>query len=303
MQKFRADLHLHTVCSDGAYTPSEIARRCKEAGLFAFSITDHDNMDGTEEGEKAARVYGLGYVRGWEISAYNGACKVHVLGYGCEKNEAYDEFLRQRFRGALVRIGNVLKKANDYFGLNVTMDEVESYHLRKTTPVHTMHVVTAFACRLSRKKGELYNEAFAFGCPAFSEECRPTPEDAIDVIHKTGGVAVLAHPGRIRDLTLEEYNEFRSTQDVARRGELLHLSDERRKVLMDSLVRAGLDGIESCYTTHTTEETEYFLHFAAENHLLVTGGSDFHAEGARNVLGLPEFFVDERLAEALKLRH
>ena len=99
----RADLHLHTLCSDGAYPPAEIARRCKAGGVELFSITDHDNMSGLEEGAEAAKRLGLRFVRGIEVSAYLGATKVHVLGYGCREGDAYTRFLKAREEGARAR--------------------------------------------------------------------------------------------------------------------------------------------------------------------------------------------------------
>ena len=104
----RADLHMHSVCSDGALPPAELARRAKQAGLGLFSLTDHDNMAGCAEAAEAAKALGLHFVRGIEISAYLGAAKVHVLGYGCAENEAYFRFLRC----GRLRAGSDMPRAN-----------------------------------------------------------------------------------------------------------------------------------------------------------------------------------------------
>ena len=290
---------MHSVFSDGAYTPSELARRVKEAGLSLFSLTDHDNMGGSEEAARAARALGLRFVRGWEVSSYEGGVKVHVLGYGCQNGREYEDFLKARFEGALVRAEKMVKMANDYLGLDVTMDEVESYRVRKNAPLHTMHVVSAFAQRLSRKKGAVYQELFDRGRPAFCADCRPTPLDAIDVIHRTGGIAVLAHPGRILDLDEADLRRYRETQDERVRNMLKAESDRRRVGLMEGLALAGIDGIECTYTTHTVKETEAFSDFARAHGLIMTGGSDFHFDGGRNVLGLPVFSADGELLERL----
>ena len=113
---------MHSVCSDGIYTPGELARFVKDAGVSLFSLTDHDNMGGNEEAAEAAKALGLTFVRGWEVSSYEGACKVHILGYGCAPNEAYRAFLKKRFEGAEIRARSKLKKANDFFGCDDTMD-------------------------------------------------------------------------------------------------------------------------------------------------------------------------------------
>lgn len=273
----RADLHIHTYFSDGAYSPEEIVRRVKEAGVSLFSVTDHDNAEGTERAESAAKREGLLFVRGMEISAYNEFGKVHVLGYRIDKNSAYERYLRERTEGAFERAADSLKKANAFFGTNLSMRDVEELHRAKNAPLHTMHVVDAFAKRLSRERGGLYREAFAFGKPAYSGLNRPSPEDAVRVIREMNGLACLAHPAQIG-------------ADGAVLGKLI-----------DGLVRAGLDGIECYHSTHTERETAEFASYAKEKGLLVTGGSDFHADGKERVLGLPAFYASDALIEAFFL--
>ncbi len=273
----RADLHLHSLCSDGAFPPAEIARRVKEAGVLMFSLTDHDNMAGAAEAAAAAQKLGLHFVRGIEISAYLGGAKVHVLGYGCEENGAYFDFLEERRRGARLRAEDAVQKANAVLGLDVTMDEVEGYHVRKETPMHTMHVVRAFAHRLNADMGAMYRDLFAPGGRAFSDLCRPSPADAVRCIRDMGGLAVLAHPAQI----------------------VLPSGTAGRKALMEELVDLGLGGIECYHSTHTAEETEEFLAFARGYGLIVTGGSDFHADGRSRAVGLP--FFDAKQIEKLLL--
>lgn len=263
----RADLHLHSLCSDGVFPPAEVARRVKEAGVQMFSLTDHDNMAGAEEAARAARELSLHFVRGIEISAYLGGAKVHMLGYGCKENGAYFAFLEERRKGAQVRVADAVKKANAVLGLDVTMDEVEGYHVRKEAPLHAMHAVQAFAERLNADMGAMYRDLFAPGKAAFSDMCRPSPADALRCIHDMGGLAVLAHPAQI----------------------FLPSGTAGRTALMEELAGLGLDGIECYHTTHTAKETEEFLAFAEGHGLIVTGGSDYHADGRMRTLGKPFF--------------
>ncbi len=270
----RGDLHLHSVYSDGALAPAELASLAARKGVELFSLTDHDNMEGNAEAAEAARACGLVFVRGWEISAYDG-CKIHVLGYGCEAGAAYRDFLAERTRCARLRAREMVDRANAYLGLHVTMSEVESERAKKDAPLHTMHVARAFARRLNRTAGEVYLACFNRGMPAYTAFGRPTPEEAIEVIHACGGIASLAHPGRIT------------------------LPFGEREAVMERLVRRGLDGIECHYTTHTAEETEYFTAFARRRGLLRTGGSDFHASGGRPKIGEPLFYADDDLLRAV----
>ena len=272
----RADLHIHTYYSDGAYSPAQIAAMAREAGLSLISMTDHDSLAGLEEKTRAAADSGLSYVPGWEVSAYQGDLKVHILGYGCRICAPYEQFLRARREGALARAEDIIARANEYFGLDVTLADAERFHQKKDAPLHTMHIVAAFAERLDRDKGDLYAAAFEPGKPCHSLIGRPSPQDAIDVIHASGGIAVLAHPGRIK------------------------LSAERRFSLMDELVGRGLDGIECSHSDHTEEQTAQFAAYARLRGLLQTGGSDFHAEGRSRVIGQPPFSPSEELLAAFR---
>lgn len=279
----RADLHLHTYYSDGKYSPAEVAALAKDAGVSLVSMTDHDSMEGLEEKVAAAKACSLSYVSGWEVSSYGAIGKVHVLGYGCKKGGAYENFLRERKEGALVRAEDCIGKANAFFGTKITLADALRERTKEETPLHTMHVVRAFARVLNTGKnalkmglGELYTEYFSKGKPAYSDLCRPTPADALNIVHETGGIAVLAHPGRIE-------------------------AGAAREELMDELCLSGLDGIECVYTTHTPEETEYFRAYAQKHDLLVTGGSDFHAENGRRFIGKPVFEADENLLRALRI--
>lgn len=269
-------MHIHTYYSDGAYSPAQIAAMAKAAGLSLISMTDHDSLAGLEEKAQAARAQGLSYVPGWEVSAYQGDLKVHILGYGCRICAPYEQFLRARIGGAVERAEDIIAKANEYFGLDVTLAEAERFHQKKDAPLHTMHIVAAFAARLGCNKGDLYAAAFEPGKPCHSTLGRPAPRDAIDVIHASGGIASLAHPGRIK------------------------LEDEGRFSLMDELVDAGLDGIECSHSDHTEEQTEQFAAYARLRGLLRTGGSDFHAEGRSRVVGQPPFTPAEELLAALR---
>ncbi len=293
----RADLHLHSQCSDGLLPPAILSRRVKEAGVELFSLTDHDTLAGEGEAAACAKALGLRFVRGIEISAYLGATKVHVLGYGCKEGEAYEKFLFTRVEGAKKRAEEIIKKANAYFGEDLTLHDIEAYHVRKEAPIHIMQIARAYADRTGRGAGDVYREAFGPYRPAFSDLCRPTPQDAIRAVHAMGGLAVLAHPAQILVLPKEVSENFHAFSKEERESAKARY-EGARDALMEELVQCGLDGIECFHTTHTAEETEKFLAFAKGRGLFVTGGSDFHADGTVRRIGRPVFdakAVEERL--------
>ncbi len=271
-----ADLHTHSIYSDGWYSPDELCKRARQRGISLLSITDHDTLAGEEIKRIAAAKYGLRYVTGWEISAYDRENKMHVLGYGCALNEAYYDFMGRRKKTAFLRAAESVEKLCEQ-GLNVTMEEVLSQRSSPDLPVHTMHIARAIAKALQIEEGEAYLRYLAHGRVGHSLFGRPSPKEAIDCIHACGGIAVLAHPGRI----------------------ILPFSEKENTVC--GYVKEGLDGIESIYTTHTQEETEYFVRLARELGIWQTGGSDTHVEDETHRIGAPAFSPSAELLERLQI--
>ncbi|MBE7077666.1 MAG: PHP domain-containing protein [Clostridiales bacterium] len=272
----RADLHLHSTYSDGVYSPDEVCRLAKANGVELLSITDHDTMAGHSVKIEAAKKYGLKYLVGWEISAYADLEKVHVLGYGCVLDERYEAFLSARKAASLARAEESVKKFRA-IGIPVSMEDINRQRSDLTAPIHTMHISRAVSKYLDIPPGEVYAQYLNVGKPANSNLGRPSPKEAIECIHELGGIAVLAHPGRITMTFLEREN------------------------LIEELISYGLDGIESYYTTHTEEETAYFLALAKKRGLLTTGGSDTHVQDTRTVIGTPAFYAGEELLKRVPI--
>lgn len=273
--QIRADLHTHSRYSDGKYTPQEVCERAKANGVQLLSITDHDTMGGDEEKHRYAQENGLLYVRGWEVSAYLGGTKVHITGYNCKQNDDYFRFLQERIDASYARAEENIQKLKA-LGYQVTIDDVRERLIDKNGPIHTSHVARAAAATSGGlSSGFFMSEYLTVGKPAFSSIGRPTPQDAVEIIHKLGGIASIAHPGRIT------------------------LSPENKENLIKALCAYGVDGIEAIYTTHTEEETNYFLSLANKFDLLVTGGSDTHKEKANYAIGSPLFYPSEKLLEKL----
>lgn len=276
----KADLHTHSIYSDGVYTPEEIAEIAASAGVGLLSVTDHDNMDGDDKKRAAIEAKGIIYVSGWEVSAYDDlGRKIHITGYNCSRNSsAYKEFMRARIEGGYVRAEDIIKKLRAH-GIFITMEEVETQRPVKSAPIHTMHVARAVAAKgYYKDEFEVYRLCLSRGRFAHSGLCRPSPVQAIRVIADCGGISSLAHPGRIE------------------------MDDKEKEGLIKSLAGEGLNGIEAVYATHTVEDTEYFKAIAGEFSLLVTGGSDMHKQGlAGRFVGQPLFEPDEKLLSALRI--
>lgn len=262
----RADLHIHTHFSDGKLSPADVARLALRAGAKLVSVTDHDTVAGAEEAEKQCAERGIAFVCGIEVSAYAGDIKIHTLGYGMDINNAdFKGFLGGLYAGALKRTEDIIFKLNRA-GVALTFEEAAAERFSADTPIHSMHIAGAGA-----KKGYasspfgFFTKYLAYGKPAFSNVCRPSPEETAEIITAAGGVCSLAHPARI------------------------DLSAEEKITLIKRMKVCGLCGIEAVYSGHTAKETAYYKEIAKRFGLFVTGGSDTHyAEGNRQI-GTPYF--------------
>jgi hypothetical protein len=273
----RADLHIHTYCSDGQQSPQDVADAAKRAGLGLIAVTDHDNMNASDEIKILAKAYNITAVDGMEISAYDNT-KVHVLGYNLDRNNpAFKKFMQGLISGAEERTQDILAKLKRH-GVNLTMESVLKERRCSASPIHSMHIARAAARKgYGNSPNDFFYSYLAYGKCGFSCICRPTSAEAVRFIAECGGISSLAHPGRI---TMEK---------------------EQREKLIDDLIACGLNGIEAVYSGHTESDTAYYKEIAAAKHLLVTGGSDTHYTSGNRTVGVPEFYPSEELLAALGL--
>lgn len=255
------DLHTHTTASDGQYSPSELIKMAKEKGIERLAITDHDTVSGLDEAVRAAAKLGLDFVPGIEISTHKGV-EIHMLGLGIDfKNEELvrkcEEFEQSRAERAQ-RICDYLNR----LCIPVDLAEVKEYAGEGSIGrPHFAQWLQEHGYVASRK------EAFSryLNTPRFkaaTERVKPSPEEAISLIHGAGGIAVLAHPG------------------------LLKFGRKNQESLIRTLKAAGLDGIECFYSQHEKKQEEYYLRLAGEYNLKVSCGSDFHGEKVKPNISL-----------------
>ncbi|MFQ5835242.1 MAG: PHP domain-containing protein [bacterium] len=250
----RIDLHIHTVFSDGTYTPEEAVLQAKKLGLTAISITDHDSVAGLDRALAAGKRLGIEVVPGVEMSTDVGEDEIHILGYFL--NWKKEDFLRQLegFQAARANRNQKLLKRLDDLGMRVDYREV-----RKLAPhgvISRLHIA-----RLMVEKGYVRSIGDAFeqwlnpGKPAYVQKMKVSPLNIIELLLKAEAVPVLAHP-------------FLS----------------RRDDLIPGLIRAGLKGIEVYHGAHNPQIVTHYQRIAQKHHLLITGGSDCHGEAKDKVL-------------------
>ena len=274
----RADLHIHTYYSDGLQSPQDVVDAAKRNGVDLIAVTDHDNATGRKEVRQAAVDAGIYAVDGIEISAYEGDVKVHTLGYNLDFDCAeFVAFHKKCHAASLERMADIIKKLNRG-GIELTLDEVLAQRRNVNSPVHTMLASYAAVKRgYSSNPHDFYARYLSYGRIGYSNIGRPSPEEAVELIARCGGISSIAHPARID----------------ADRDDVLALILKLRDY--------GLCGIEGVYSGHTDSETQYYKELAAKLGLLVTGGSDTHFKSGNHVIGTPPFYPDEALLSALKI--
>lgn len=247
------DFHVHSTASDGTVTPEELAERSRD--FAAMALTDHDNCDGCARFLAACERLGVTGRRlaGIELNVEpgEGNGEFHMLGLGIDPAAAcLTEFLDEIRAGRNERNAKMLAKLNG-IGIPITAEEVGKYANGKI-------VARPHFARVIVEKGFAESVADAFaryvgdGAPAYVTRFHPAQARAIDVIHRAGGVAVMAHP-----------RYWTSDPDALKAG-LARLKD------------VGLDGIEAEYQANAPEETILHLRTASALGLAVTAGSDFH---------------------------
>jgi len=252
MPKGHVDLHLHTTASDGVLSPAEIVRYAKAKGLQAIAITDHDTIEGCEEGLREGERIGFEVIPGIEISAEHSPGSMHILGFFLDiHHPLLNERLEYLQKARAERNPKMVAKLNQ-LGIEITYEEVlKASGGGQVGRPHFANVL------LEKKYVRNFQEAFERylkkGAPAYVDKFRFTSKEALHFIHEAGGVAVLAHPNT---LGVNRYSELEKL--------VLQLVDE------------GLKGIEVYYPEHSTVEVGQYKNLADRYGLLSTGGTDYH---------------------------
>jgi predicted metal-dependent phosphoesterase TrpH len=273
------DLHLHTTASDGVRTPSEIVNYAKDKGLQAIAITDHDTIEGLDEGLSEGDRIGFEVIPGVEISAEHSPGSMHLLGYFLDIHHLL-------LRGKL----NYLQKARaernpkiienlNRLGVRISYEEVvKASGGGQVGRPHFAQVLLEKG--YVRSFQEAFDRFLGKRAPAYVDKIRFKPKEAISFIREAGGVAVLAHP---KTLGMSDF-----------------IALER---IVFELMEAGLKGMEVYYPEHSSLEVAQFKALAERCGLLMTGGTDYHGIEKENLdigVGRGEMRLPYSLVEGLK---
>lgn len=248
-----ADLHCHSTVSDGTLSPEALAQRAKANGVELWALTDHDEISGQARAQQAARAVGLPYLTGTEISVTFAGVTVHIVGLGMDTSHpalvqglyATRGGREQRARAMsddLARVGI----PGAYEG---ALKYVDNPELISRTHF-ARYLVEAGICR---DTNEVFRKYINDGKPGFVPHRWATLRDAVGWITGAGGVAVIAHPGRYKFTTNEEYALF--TEFKAHGGQ----------------------GVEVVTGAHGPADYVKYADFCREFGLVASRGSDFHS--------------------------
>jgi len=254
------DLHTHTTCSDGTDSPRELINKAIVQGLEVLGITDHDTTTGWQEATQSLRG-SLQLALGAEISCLtDDGISVHMLGLLFDPFHAeMQQVLEETRDGRLPRMRKMIEKMRAE-GIDISIEDVEKAMPDGAT-MGRPHLADALvAKKIVKSRDEAFIELLHNDSRFYVSHAAPTPVDAIALIRKAGGVAVIAHPF------------------ASHRGEVLKAED------FSDLVAAGLNGIEVDHRDHNPDERAMLRVIARELKLVTTGSSDYHGAGKLNSL-------------------
>lgn len=264
-----ADLHCHSVISDGTLTPEALAQRAKANGVELWALTDHDEIGGQQRAAAAAQALGLPYLTGTEISVTFAAETVHIVGLGFDPDDAaLTQGLHATRNGREQRAREMaasLAQAGIAGAYEGALKFVGNPELISRTHF-ARFLVESGVCR---ETAEVFRKYLTEGKPGYVPHRWATLRDAVSWITQAQGIAVIAHPGRYNFTPNEEYALF--TEFKAHGGQ----------------------AVEVITGSHTKQEFVKYAETAKEFGLAASRGSDFHSpDESHTDLGTLPFLPD-----------
>lgn len=266
------DLHCHSNISDGTLTPTEVVNRAFERGVKVLALTDHDDIAGLDEARSVALQHGMQFINGVEISVSWRKHTLHIVGLGIDPaNEALQSGLRSVRSGRTERarkMGDELARAGVGGVFLGALRHANNPNMIGRTHF-ARYLVEAGHCKDVKS---VFNRYLATGKPGYVPHQWANLSDAVGWITGSGGIAVLAHPGRYM---------------VGKHS----MGKQTMHQLLTEFVEVGGQALEVVTGSHTPEQYAEFSRYADEFGLYSSCGSDFHGpnESYRDMGRLPDF--------------
>lgn len=239
------DLHAHSTASDGSAAPAAAVELAHQAGVAAFALTDHDTMAGIDAAQEAAVRLGLRFIPGVELSVHQDAQEVHLLGLHIADVAGMEQALTTFRDGRRLRAQAMVDRL---IVVGAPIDFAAVLAAAAGGAIGRPHVAKALvAAGHVKDHREAFDKYLAAGRPAYVDKARLEIADGIALIHRFGGLAIIAHPG-----------------------------PEGRRERLEPLVALGLDGVEVKHPSHSAEDAKRILALVDHLGLVPSGGSDWH---------------------------
>lgn len=268
MEKIKTDLHMHSnISSDGDFTPAELMKMCERAGIKTAALADHNSVRGVREAVNEGEKLGIKVIPAVELDCTHGEYNLHLLGYNIdytdkifaeiEKNVFEQELKAGDKRMALVKEAGIFFDEEKVKALSpdgtITGEMIGEIAIEdernKNNPLVMPYMKGG--TRSDNPYVNFYWDWCSKGKPAYVPVKYITLKEAVNIIHKTGGKAVLAHPNNNIGMNETVFGE---------------------------IIAEGVEGVEAFSSYHSKENAEFFLKMAEKYNTAVTCGSDFHGK-------------------------
>jgi predicted metal-dependent phosphoesterase TrpH len=241
------NLHIHTSCSDGAFKPREVINKSQQKCIDIISITDHDTIEAYKHIPQSG--FPTRILPGIELSSSWEEQDIHILGYGIDyKNKPLIEILGWMKEGRHTRAERMIDKL-EKLGLKIPFELVLSFTGEMNLIVRPHIAQALVAKKYCKNKQEAFEKYIGNDAPAYVPKPILSTPEAIEFIHNAGGIAVIAHPGKLKSMNF-----------------------------LNDLITLKIDGLEVCHPDHQDYLIKELSEFCVKNCLYQTGGSDFHGE-------------------------
>lgn len=250
------DLHSHSTASDGSLSPTQLVMAAKAAGVDTLALTDHDTVAGLKEAARAAKRAGLRLINGVEISVRWEKRTLHIVGLGINpENPQLAAGLADLQQQRLLRAEKIASKLEKIGLANAGVRALKAANGGQVTRTHFARLLVEDG--LCKDQKQAFKRFLGSGKPGHVSMQWTTLENAIEWIHRAGGLAILAHP-------------------------LLYpQSAAWRRRMVAAFKQAGGDGLEICCGHSNAEQIQTSTRDALAHNLLGSVGSDFHAPEQR----------------------
>lgn len=268
-----ADLHCHTKLSDGSVPVDELIMLAKGSGLSTIALTDHDTFSGVKTAQSLGERVGLEVIPGAEVSCFDNKRHrlVHILCYYPDKPEMFDTVFADIAESRKKEVTLALEKIMKYYPIT---PEMVQRRAQGSVTIFKQHIMQTLLDSGYTDKiyGELYKELFGYKTGIARTNIKyPDAFEILDMIHRAGGVAVLAHP------SVYDSIDF-----------------------LPELAEKGLDGVEYSFPRRKPGEDKILDEIVKQYDLIKTGGTDFHGGSTSHVHPIGTCTTDDDQLARLK---